>query len=124
MPSNAKLVQDAWIRKEVQDQIESQDGSEASVFITCDLANSMAAIAEGIPCIYLGTHLRGLNPNSHGASHISFSQFLLSLGVRLDEIDIKVIEPSSTKVSCIQSMRPGKSTDEWKLDELRLMEVK
>ena len=120
-----KGFSDGWIRREVQTFREKHSSRlqtvtsrlqavEEAIFLTSDLVNSLASMAEGIPTIYLGTSAE-LSEN-YGCSHENFAGFLVALATFSGEIAMELRYSNETKKLCVAGWWSGKTIRELEMD--------
>ena len=114
-----KKFTDAWIRREIKEQIEREEyGKDPHVIIkpmlvTVDLINALSANAEGIDVIYLSRLASDdFLPRSHTLEQVT--QFLIRCSVLFEEIRVSI----NKEKFIIEGVWQGKTPSEWITDSI------
>jgi len=105
---------DAWIRREIHEFAgKIQEASrQHAVFVTSDLANALAAKAEGIWTLYLGT--RADQEGSIILDTAAFARLIVAFSVYFERVSFEAESPSKKDTCEIRGFWPGKTTLHWK----------
>jgi hypothetical protein len=105
---------DAWIRREIHDFAKKILGapSQCVVFVTSDLANALAAKAEGIWTLYLATTAD--QNESINLDSVAFARLIVALSVYLERVSFKTESPGKKEAYEIRGDWLGKTTLHWK----------
>lgn len=120
-----KGFSDMWIRKEIHDMIRTEKIiAKKTVFLTCDLMNSMAAEAEVLTSCYFSRY-----PQEYYALKRyegQFFDFVMANAVVFGKIKIELLDGNGTLKGShiIESVWNGKTTAEWYSDCLRVDVIK
>jgi predicted PilT family ATPase len=111
---------DAWIRREVHDFLEKLTSEEklehkAKVFfLTSDLLNAFAAIAEGIDTLYLWEPSD--KDRSYEANYKKLGKFIVAMSVFFDRISMQIQSKGNTESYELTGVWSGKTIEDWKKD--------
>jgi hypothetical protein len=112
---------DAWIRREVQEEIERETyGKDPHVIkkptlVTVDLINALSANAEGIDVIYLSRAASDdFLPRAHTLEQVT--QFLIRCSVLFEEIRVSI----NKEKFIIKGVWQGKTPSEWITDSIMM----
>jgi len=105
---------DAWIRREIHEFAKKIQGlvPEHAVFVTSDLANALAAKAEGIWTLYLGT--RADQEGSIILDTAAFARLIIAFSVYFERVSFEAESPNKKETCEIRGFWPGKTTLHWK----------
>jgi hypothetical protein len=124
---------DSWIRQEVRDFLEIENDTIAvgkptttALFMTCDLANGLAAFSEGLDtCIFSRVDQEKLIISSSFSDATSITDFILNAAITFENLLMKVYVDGKTlcNVYFIEGIWSGKTPYHWINHSLRLREV-
>jgi predicted PilT family ATPase len=111
---------DAWIRREVHDFIEKLprdkplEHKAKAFFLTSDLLNAFAAIAEGIDTIYFW-ETNDKNQN-YQANYQQLGKFIVAMSVFFERISMQIRSKKTTESYELTGVWSGKTIEDWKND--------
>ena len=106
---------DAWIRREIHDftkKIQGATSPQHVVFVTSDLANALAAKAEGIWTLYMTTTAD--QDASITLDSAAFARLIVALSVYFERVSLKIESLGKKETHEIRGDWPGKTTLHWK----------
>lgn len=116
---------DAWIRQEIFDFASGQ-GFPQVLFLTCDLANGLAAVSEGFnTCVFsrIDQEKFIVETDTHDATPLS--EFIFNVAVSFGKITMSVYQASELKYSYeIDGAWTGKTPYNWVHKQMRVKYVK
>ena len=114
-------VADTWIRKEITNNIadlrattivtKNIPETSAELFLTCDLMNALAAVAEDINTVYfyrIEDEDHRLKPD-----HESLALLVVNTAIQFDECECSIASPQKKLTKKYCASWPGKSGLDW-----------
>ena len=111
---------DAWIRREIHDFLEkltsknTQEHKVKAFFLTSDLLNAFAAIAEGIDTIYLWESSD--KDESYEANYEKLGKFIVAMSVFFEHVSMQIQSNKTTESYELTGVWSGKTIEDWKED--------
>ncbi len=111
---------DAWIRREVHDFLEkltnekTQEHKAKAFFLTSDLLNAFAAIAEGIDTLYLWESSD--KDGSYEANYEKLGKFIVAMSVFFERVSMQIQSSKTTESYELTGVWSGKTIEDWKKD--------
>jgi hypothetical protein len=108
---------DAWIRREIG-VWKKQLRNEEVRFVSTDLANTFAAIAEGIQTVFIGVKKETDYVMSCGGDR--FAAFVAALALYLESVTLEMTEMGQSSTYRVDGHWPAKTLYEWKTDSVMI----